>query len=65
MNEFMSWYWDWGIAVSAVVVWLLGFAYGAVWYKDRCEKRMHTENVRLATTNKTQEHDAIHGLTET
>lgn len=51
MNEFLQWYWDWGIAVSGVIVFFLGFIYGAVWYKDRCEKRIHAENVRLAITN--------------
>lgn len=50
MNEFMNWYWDWGIAVSGVVVFFLGFVYGAAWQKDRCEKRRHDEAVRLAIT---------------
>jgi len=64
MNEFMQWYWDWGIAVSGVIIFFLGFAYGAVWYKDRCERRLRKEAVRLAITNTAQEYDVIHGLTE-
>jgi len=51
MNEFLQWYWDWGIAVSGLAVFVLGFTYGAAWQKDRCEKKAHNEAYRLAVTN--------------
>ena len=59
MNEFMQWYWDWGIAVSGVAVFMLGFLYGWILQKEICEKKIHDEAVRLAITN------TIRGLAET
>ena len=51
MSEFMDFYWDWGIIISGILVFFGGFSYGALWYKDRCEKRIHEEKIRVAITN--------------
>ena len=51
MNEFMQWYWSWGIFVSGLIIFFSGFIVGWFTYKDRCKKLLHKENVRLATTN--------------
>lgn len=49
--EFMNWYWSWGIFTSGIIIFFLGFLFGVLWYKDRCEKRIRAEAFRLATTN--------------
>lgn len=49
--EFMNWYWSWGIFVSGIIVFLFGVFMGWIMHKERCEKLLHKERVRLATTN--------------
>ena len=49
-ESFMQWYWDWGIFISGIVVFFSGFIFGIVWYKDRCEKRIRAEDLRIAIT---------------
>lgn len=47
-ESFMQWYWDWGIFTSGIIVFFLGFIFGIIWYKDRCEKRIRAEDLRVA-----------------
>lgn len=45
---FMQLYWEWGIFTSGIIVFFLGFLFGVGWYKDRCEKRIRAEDLRIA-----------------
>ena len=47
----MQLYWNWGILTSGIIVFFLGFLFGVVWYKDRCEKRIRAEDLKIAITN--------------
>ena len=48
-EEFLYWYWDWGLFASGVSVFILGMAFGWVHANERTAKRAHDEAVRLAT----------------
>ena len=51
MNEFMDFYFDWGILISGLFVFAGGHTVGWFRHKERCEKLMRAERVRLATNN--------------
>ena len=51
MNEFMQWYWSWGVFVSMILVFLGGVFIGWMLHKERVEKLLYEENLRIATTN--------------
>lgn len=48
LESFIQWYWDWGIFISGIIVFFLGFIFGIIWYKDRCEKRIKDEDLRIS-----------------
>ena len=51
MNEFMDFYFDWGILISGLLIFAGGYTVGWFRHKERCEKLMHAERVRLAITS--------------